>query len=109
MVPAAPEAATECEVLQASKPHPQWARATDPIQQPGTPCGFAATLGRRCRVAHNSTGSTSVGLLSELEKVPRLGQSTSEQRDPRRRAMLDDLGNPRCCDNIAGHVMTPET
>src|SRR5215469_8757107 len=94
MVLAAPEAATECEVLQASKPQPQWARATDPIQQPGTPCGFAATLGRRCRVGHNSTVPTSVSLLSELEKVLRLGRSTSEQREPRRRAMLDGLGNP---------------
>ena len=44
--------------------------------------------------AHNSTGPTSVSLLSELEKVLRLGRSTSEQREPRRRAMLDGLGNP---------------
>ena len=32
------------------------------------PCGFAAALGRRCRVAHNSTGPTSVSIDLELKK-----------------------------------------
>src|SRR5205814_8617949 len=66
------EAATECEVLQVSKLQSamgsshgsDWARGTWAAR----PCGFAAALGRRCRVAHNSTGPTSVSIASRKQK-----------------------------------------
>jgi len=63
MVYSRSQAATECEVLQASSCNPQWARATDLIPgraRPAKLCGFAAALGRRGRVVHNPTGRTSV-------------------------------------------------
>ena len=53
---------TECEVLQASKPRVH--NGLEPriryseVHAATNPCGFVAALGRRCRVAHNSTGPT---------------------------------------------------
>src|SRR5262249_3339297 len=59
------EAATECEVLQASKPQSTMGSSHGSDTAGGTrpvkPCGFAAVLGRY-RVAHNSTGPTSVSI-----------------------------------------------
>jgi hypothetical protein len=41
-------------------------------------CGFAAALGRRCRVAHNSTGPTSVSIDLDLRRGPWLERKISE-------------------------------
>src|SRR5256885_14859773 len=63
-----------------------WARGT----RAARPCGFAAALGRRCRVAHNSTGPTSVSIaLWKQKKELPLGQRTSEvtRRVVRRRSL----------------------
>src|SRR5438477_6300655 len=66
------EAATECEVLQASKPQSTMgsSHGSDTARgtRPARPCGFAAALGRRRRVAHNSTGPTSVSIAYETER-----------------------------------------
>src|SRR6516164_1069597 len=74
------EAVTECELLQASKPQSTNGlepriRYTAKCCRP-QPCGFVAALGRRCRVAHNSTGPTSVSIDLGLERgaVARAGE-----------------------------------
>src|SRR6266496_89974 len=49
------------------------------------PCGFAAALGRRYGVAHNSTGPTSVSIDLEIRK----GAGARPEHQLRQRSTLD--------------------
>src|SRR5207237_8383186 len=52
--------------------------------RPAKPCGFAAALGRRGRVAHNSTGPTSVSIcFMKQKKELRLNRRTTEATEAR--------------------------
>ena len=101
------EAATECEVLQASKPQSAMgsSHGSDSARgtRPARPCGFAAALGRRCRVAHNSTGPTSVSIAYETEEELRLGRRTSEATSARVVRQCSTSGEHSRCGNTASY------
>src|ERR1700730_2329493 len=79
------------------------------------PCGFAAALGRRSRVAHNSTGPTlSKHCLMKQKEELRLGRRTSQATSARVVRQCStvwgtfaDVAIPLPI-HIAGHIITAE-
>ena len=51
-----------CASGRHAEPAQQWRERLFQGLRCKEPCGFAAALGRRCRVAHNSTGPTSISI-----------------------------------------------